>query len=90
MDMVNDKQEEADSLSYNTSHTQQLIVPNFKILGAVVPEKSLTLSLCITLEWRDGKMEIEGKNFSQHLGFLSHDILGHSQGVYKIWRFGLS
>ena len=27
-------------------------VPNFKILGAVVPEKSLTqISLCITMEW---------------------------------------
>ena len=33
-----------------TNHTQQF-VPNFKILGAVVPEKSLTqISLCITLE----------------------------------------
>ena len=25
-----------------------------------------------------GKMEKEGKNESQHLGFLSHNILGHS------------
>ena len=31
-----------------------------------------------------GKMEKEGKNESQHLGFLSHNILGHSQDVYKI------
>ena len=29
----------------------------------------------------NGKMEREGKNKSQHLGFLSHNILGHSQGV---------
>ena len=35
----NDKQQETDSLLHNTtSHTQHL---NFKILGAVVPEKSL-------------------------------------------------
>ena len=27
------------------------------------------------------KMEKDGKNKSQHLGFLSHNILGHSQGV---------
>ena len=26
------------------------------------------------------KMEKEGKNKSQHLDFLSHNILGHSQG----------
>ena len=32
-----------------------MFVPNFKMLGAVVPEKSLTqISLCITLV-RDGK-----------------------------------
>ena len=34
-------------------------------------------------------MEKDGKNKSQHLGFLSHNILGHSQGVYKIWRLAL-
>ena len=27
------------------------------------------------------KMEKDGKNISQHLGFLVHNILGHSQGV---------
>ena len=27
------------------------------------------------------KMEKDGKNKSQHHGFLSHKILGHSQGV---------
>ena len=30
---------------------------------------------------KKGKMEKDGKNKSQHLGFLSHNILGHSQGV---------
>ena len=47
----NGKHQEADSLLHNaTSHTQHLY-PNLKILGAVVPEKSLTqISLCITLE----------------------------------------
>ena len=38
------------------------IVPNFKILSAVVPDKSLTqLSLCITLEWEMEKQKNEGK-----------------------------
>ena len=47
----NDKQQHADPLLHNTtSHTKHLL-PNFKILGTVVPEKSLTqFSLCITLE----------------------------------------
>ena len=50
----NDKQEEADSLLHNTT-SYPTFVPNFKILGTVVPEKSLTqISLCITLE---GEME---------------------------------
>ena len=39
---------------------------------------------------RDGKMEKEGKNKSQNLGFLSRNILDHSQGVHKIWRLWLS
>ena len=30
---------------------------------------------------RDGKMEKDGKNKTQHLGFHSHNILGHSQCV---------
>ena len=30
---------------------------------------------------RDGKMEGDGKNKSHHLGFLSNDILGHSQDL---------
>ena len=46
---------------YNKSYPT--IVPNFKILDAVVPEKSLTqISLCITLEWEMEKKEKEGKN----------------------------
>ena len=41
--------------------------------------------------WKnEKKMEKEGKNWSQHLDFLSHKILGRSQGVYKIWRHWLS
>ena len=39
---------------------------------------------------RDGKKEKEGKNKSQHLDFLSHNIPDHSQGVCKIWRLWLS
>ena len=41
---LNDKLEDADSLLHNTTSRN-------KILGAAVPEKSLTqISLCITLE----------------------------------------
>ena len=36
--------------------------------------------------WKKGKLEKDGKKKSQHLGFLSHNILGHPQGVYKIWK----
>ena len=34
-------------------------------------------------------MEKDGKNKSQHLGFLSHNILGHSQDIKEIWRLAL-
>ena len=63
-------------------------VPNFKILGKVVPEKSLTqIFQCITLErWKKGK---GGKINLSILGFLSHNALGHSEGVYKLWRLAL-
>ena len=45
----NDKQQHADSLFYNKSYST--FAPNFKILGTVVPEKSLTqISLCVTSE----------------------------------------
>ena len=55
--------EEAGSLSHNTTSNTQLFVPTFKILGAVVPEKSLTkVCLCITLErWEKGNMEKKAK-----------------------------
>ena len=58
----------------------------FKILGAVVPEKSLIQISLYYTGVRDGKKEKqkEDKNESQHLDFLSNNILGHSQGVYKI------
>ena len=46
-----DKLEDADSLLHNTSSLYPIFVPNFKILGVVVLEKSLTqITLCITLE----------------------------------------
>ena len=59
---------------YNKSYPTS--VPNFKILGAVVPEKSLTqISLCITLEWETEKWKKKAKS-NHNLGFLSHNILG--------------
>ena len=46
---------------------------------------SLThISLCITFRVRDGKRVKEDKNKSQHLGFLFHNALGHTQGIYKV------
>ena len=49
------------------SYTIKMVVPNvctkFRILGAVVSEKSLTqISLCITLEW-----EMENKTNEKKL-----------------------
>ena len=63
-------------------------VPNFKILGQVVSEKSLTkISIFIILE-RDKekvkKIEKECKNKSQHLGFVFSNTVGHPYPVYKI------
>ena len=58
----------------------------------MTPEKSLTqISLCITLEWEMEKSK-NGKRRQKLISaswFLSHNILGHSQGVYKIWRLWL-
>ena len=63
-----------------------MFVPNFEILGQVVPEKSLTkISIFITLERKKkGKIEKkEGKIKSQHLGFVYSYTLGRSHRVYK-------
>ena len=55
-----DNQEEADSLLHNTTRYYMFVL-NFKILGTVVPEKSLMqISLCITLE-RDMEKRENGK-----------------------------
>ena len=78
---------------YNRSYSK--FVPNFKTLGALVPDKSLTqISLCFTLEWAMKKGKIWKKkakiNHSVLVFFLPYSILGPSQGVYKIWRLWLS
>ena len=69
-----------------------MFVPNLEILGAVVPEKSLTqISLCITLEWgmeKRKKVKRSQKKF-QPWDFLLNKILQPSSGVYKIWRLAL-
>ena len=42
-----DKHEASDSLLHNTTMSYPMLVPNFKILGDVVPEKSVTkIFLC--------------------------------------------
>ena len=64
-----------------------MFVPNFKILGQVVPEKSSTdISIFITLSERlkKSKKGKEGKSKSQHLGFVFSNTLGHPHCVYKI------
>ena len=64
-----------------------MFVQNFKILGQVVPENSLTkISIFITLEreMEKGKIEKEGKYKSQHLGFVFSNTLGGPHRVYTI------
>ena len=63
-----------------------MFVPNFKILGQVVPEKSLTkISIFITFERLiKEKIEKEAKNKSQHLSFVFSNAFGCPQLVYKI------
>ena len=63
-----------------------MLVPNFKILGQVVSEKSLTkISIFITLErLKKEKIEKEGKNKSEHLGFVFSNAFGCPHVVYKI------
>ena len=66
-------------------------VPNFKILGQVVPEKSLTK---ISIPWvfiilerekeNVKKIEKECKNKSQHIGFVFSNTVSHPYPVYKI------
>ena len=60
-----------------------MFVPNFKILGQVVPEKSLT-KIQYLLHRRDRKIEKEGKNKYQHLGFVFSNTFGCPHDVYKI------
>ena len=64
-----------------------MFVPNFKILGQVVPEKSLTkMSIFITLELEieKGKNRKRRQNKSQHLGFVFSIAFGCPHVVYKI------
>ena len=64
-----------------------MFVPNFKIPGQVVPEKSLTkISIFKYIGVRDRKRKIEkeGKNKSQHLGFVFGNTFGCRHRVYKI------
>ena len=64
-----------------------MFVPNFKILAQVVPEKSLMkIPIFITLEReiKKGKIEKEGKNKSQHLGFVFSNTFGCPHRVNKI------
>ena len=62
-----------------------MFVPNFKILGQVVPEKSLTkIQYSLIGEIEKRKIEKEGKNKSQHLGFVFGNTFGCLHRVYKI------
>ena len=80
-----DNPEDAGYHLHNITSHNLIFVPNFKILGAVVPEKSVTqISLCITLEWEREKKEIRRQNKFQHCGFLAHNILQPYVGVYKV------
>ena len=62
-----------------------MLVPNFEILGAVVPGKSLTNFPMHYTGVRDGKKKKKVKKSQkkfQHCGFLLHKILQPSVGVY--------
>ena len=57
------KQEDADYFT-QYSKSNPMFVQTFKILGLIVPEKSLTqISLCLTFSdrWKRNKLEREGK-----------------------------
>ena len=74
-------------LSYTIRVVYPMFVPNFKIVGAVVPEKSLTNFPMHYIGMSDGKKEKKVKrrqNICQHSGFLLHNILQLSVHVYKI------
>ena len=64
-----------------------MLVLNFKILGQVVPEKSLT-KISIFIPWSERlkkeKIEKEGKNESQHLGFVFSNAFDCPHVAYKI------
>ena len=56
-----------------------MFVPNFKILGQVVPEKSLTkisFALPVSERLKKEKIEKEGKIKSQHPWFFYSNTLG--------------
>ena len=70
-------------------YTTQQVIPNL-CTKFQNPRRSSSLEIFDTnfpmyyigvRDGKKGKMERECKNKSQHLGFLSHNILGHSQGV---------
>ena len=89
----NGKHQEADSLLHNarrhTQHLHQISKSWVQLFQRNLWHK-FPYVLHWSERWKKRKMEKEGKNKSQHLDFLSHNILGHSQGVYKIWRLWLS
>ena len=59
--MTNKRTDKQYVAYYSQNNLSYLIfVPNFKILGQVVPEKSLTKNIGV----RDRKLEKEGKNKS--------------------------
>ena len=61
-----------------------MFVPNFKILGQVVPEKSDEKFNIHSIGVRDRKIEKENKNKSQHLGFVFSNTFGCPHHVYTI------
>ena len=67
-----------------------MFVPNLIILSQVVAMKSSTEDVHMHyIGVRDGKIETfekEGKIKHQQFDFLLHNILGHPQDVYKVWR----
>ena len=71
----------------NFLYTVQLVISdvctNFKILGQVVPDEKFNIYY-IGVRDEKRKTEKEGKNKSQHLGFVFGNTFGCPHRVYKI------
>ena len=77
-----DKQYVADSLLHSTTCHYQALYQNFKILGQVVPEKSLTENFVK----EKAKWTNKGTDKQYVADYLLHSTTCHYQALYQISR----